>query len=96
MARKTSRKKEHKSVNKKIRQHLPCMMRFPKPANKTKSTMADMHIYINDTMTANHKHFQSMSENISNPPHRYVHLIDIPIHTILVGVSRPGGPWTDE
>jgi hypothetical protein len=46
-ARKTSIfsvKKKHKSINtKKNRQHLPCTLRFLKPANNTNSTMADMH-----------------------------------------------------
>jgi hypothetical protein len=53
-ARKTSAKKINKSVNKKFRQHLPCTGRFPKPANKTDNTMADIHTYINDTMADNH------------------------------------------
>jgi hypothetical protein len=45
MARKTSAKKENKSVKTKFRQHLPYTVRFSKPTNKTNSTMADIHTY---------------------------------------------------
>jgi hypothetical protein len=52
--RKTSAKKENKSINNKIQQHLPRTGRFPKPANKTNSTMADIHTHFKADM---HHHF---------------------------------------
>jgi hypothetical protein len=45
--------------------------------------MADTHIYKQHNGCQSQIYFQSMSENISNPPHKYVYLIDIPIHIIL-------------
>jgi hypothetical protein len=85
VARKTStkNKNKHKPVNTKFWEHLPCMGRFPKLANKSNITMVDTHIYKRHDGCQSQIYFQSMSENISNPPHRYVYLIDIAIHIIL-------------
>jgi hypothetical protein len=55
MAKKTSTKK-HKRVNKKKLATPPSHEEVSKPANKTNNAMADIHTYINDTMTANHKY----------------------------------------
>jgi hypothetical protein len=51
----TSAKKLTQVYQQKIRQHLPCTGRFPKPANKSRSTMADIQTYTsNDTISVNH------------------------------------------
>jgi hypothetical protein len=44
-------------ITEKNWQHLPCTERFPKPANKTNNTMADIHTHINGMMDKNHIYF---------------------------------------
>jgi hypothetical protein len=46
------------SVHLKFRQHLPCTVRFPKPATYNGS-MADNHIHINGLMTIKHTYFSN-------------------------------------
>jgi hypothetical protein len=46
------------TVHLKFWQHLPCMVRFPKPATYN-GTKANNHIYINDSMAVKHIYFSN-------------------------------------